>query len=52
MVMLKERDLNHITGRHRGSANRNCNIKVKLNLKIPVVFHNLKNMNPILLRKN
>ena len=25
------------------TANRECNIKVKLNQKIPVVFHNLKN---------
>ena len=32
-----------ITGKHRGSAHRDCNINVKLNHKIPVVFHNLKN---------
>ena len=33
----------HITGKCRGSAHRDCNINVKLNHKIPVVFHNLKN---------
>ena len=34
---------NHITGKYRGSAHRDCNVNVKLNHKIPVVFHNLKN---------
>ena len=33
----------HITGRYRGFAHRDCNINVKLNHKIPVVFHNLEN---------
>ena len=33
----------HITGKHRGSAYRDCNINVKLNHKIPTIFHNLKN---------
>ena len=33
----------HITGKYRGSAYRDCNITVKLNHKIPVVLHNLKN---------
>ena len=39
----------HITGKYRGSAQRDCNINIKLNQKIPVVFHNLKNYdsNPI-----
>ena len=37
------RDHCHITGKYRGSAHRNCNMNVKLNHKIPVVFHNLKN---------
>ena len=31
-----------ITGKNRGSEYRDCNINVKLNHKIPVVFHNLK----------
>ena len=33
----------HITGKYRGSAHIDCNINVKLNHKIPVLFHNLKN---------
>ena len=32
-----------ITGKYRGSVHKDCNINVKLNHKIPVVFHNLKN---------
>ena len=40
---VKVRDHCHITGKYRGSAHRNCNINLKLNHKIPVVFHNLKN---------
>ena len=39
----KVRENCHITGKYRGSAHRDCNINVKLNHKIPVVFHNLKN---------
>ena len=37
------RDHCHITGKYRGSALRDCNINVKLNNNILVVFHNLKN---------
>ena len=33
----------HITGKYRDSAQRDCIINLKLNHKIPVVFHNLKN---------
>ena len=33
----------HITGKYRASAHRDCNINLKLNEKIPIVFHNLKN---------
>ena len=40
---VKVRDHCHITGKYRGSAHRDCNINLKLNNKIPVVFHNLKN---------
>ena len=40
---VKVRDHCHVTGKYRGSAHRDCNINVKLNHKIPVVFHNLKN---------
>ena len=40
---LKVRDHCHISGNYRGSAHRDCNINVKLNHKISVVFHYLKN---------
>ena len=40
---VKVRDHCLITGKYRGSAHKDCNIKVKLNHKIPDVFHNLKN---------
>ena len=40
---VKVREHCHITGKYRGSAHRDCNINVKLNHKIPVVFHSLKN---------
>ena len=38
------RDHRHITGKYRGLAHRDCIINVKVNPKIPVVFHNLKNI--------
>ena len=37
------RDHCHYTRKYRGSAHRCCNINLKLNHKIPVAFHNLKN---------
>ena len=41
---VKIRDHCHITGKYRSSAHRDyCNIKVKLNPKIPIVFQNLEN---------
>ena len=39
---VKVRDHRHITGKYRGLAHRGCIINVKVNPKIPVVFHNLK----------
>ena len=39
----KLRDHSHITEKYRGSARRDCNINLKLNHKIFIVFHNLKN---------
>ena len=39
----KVRDHCHITGKYRSSAHIDCNTNVKLNHKIPIVFHNLKN---------
>ena len=38
---VKVRDHCHITGKYRGSVHRDCN-NDKLNHKIPVIFHNLK----------
>ena len=40
---VKVKDDCHITGKYRGSARRDCNINLKLNHKIPAVFHILKN---------
>ena len=39
------KDHDHMTGKYRGAAHNECNLKLKLNLKttpIPVIFHNLK----------
>ena len=49
---VKVRGHCHITVKYRGSVHRDCNINLKLNRKISVVFHNLKVMIPILLCKN
>ena len=40
---VRVRDYCHITWNNRGSAHRDCNINLKLNRKIPVVLHSLKN---------
>ena len=40
---VKVRDHCHITGKYKGSAYQDCNIKLKLNQKVPILFHNLKN---------
>ena len=42
---IKVRDHCHITGKYRGSAHQECNLKLKVNpeeVKIPVIFHNLR----------
>ena len=39
----KVRDNCHITGKFRGAAHKSCNLNFKLNKKVPVIFHNLKN---------
>ena len=36
------RDHCHITGEYRGTAHNTCNLKLRLNTSIPVVFHNLR----------
>ena len=46
---VRVRDLCHfITGKFRGSAHQECNLKLRIkpeNLKIPVIFHNLPGYN-------
>ena len=42
---VRVRDHCHITGKFRGSAHQECNLKQRIkpeNLKIPVIFHNLR----------
>ena len=39
---IKWRDHFHMTGKYRVLADRDCNINVKLNHKIPTKFHNQK----------
>ena len=46
---VKVRDHCHITGKCRASAHRDCNINFKLNCKTPIVFHNLKNYDSLLI---
>ena len=41
--IVKIRDNFHATGNYRDSAHRDCNSKVKLNHKIPMVLQKLKN---------
>ena len=40
---VKVRDHCHITGKYRAPAHRDCNANHKLNHKITVASHNLKN---------
>ena len=46
---VKVRDHCHITGKYKVSVHRDCNINFKLNHKIPVIFHKLKNYDSHLL---
>ena len=41
----------HITGKYRGSAQRDCNINLKSSHKIPIIFHNLKNYDSHLMQE-
>ena len=38
----KVRDHCHITGKYRGATHGGCNINLKVNKKLPVIFHNLR----------
>ena len=46
---VKVRDGCHITVKYRDYAHRECNINTKLNYKIPIEFHNLKNYDSYLI---
>ena len=35
-------EMKHITGKYRDAAHWSCNINLKLSIKIPVIFHNLR----------
>ncbi|XP_054723117.1 uncharacterized protein LOC129233064, partial [Uloborus diversus] len=37
------RDHDHLSGKYRGAAHSQCNLKFRLRKMIPVIFHNLKN---------
>ena len=42
---IRVRDHCHITGKYRGSAHQECNLKLRIkpeDIKIPVIFHNLR----------
>ena len=42
---VRVRDHCHITGKYRGSAHQDCNLKLRINpeeIKIPIIFHNLR----------
>ena len=42
---VRVRDHCHITGKFRGSAHQECNLKLRIkpeSIKIPAVFHNLR----------
>ena len=42
---MRVRDHCHITGKYRGSAHQECNLKLRIkpeDIKIPVIFHNIR----------
>ena len=43
VILINARDHCHITRKYRGSAHGDCNINVKSNYKISVIFYSLKN---------
>ena len=46
----KVRDHDHITENYRGSAHSNCDINLKLNKIVPVIFHNFRGYdNPLIM---
>ena len=42
IIKDKVRDHCHITGKYRGSAHKECNSKLRIPRKLPIIFHNLE----------
>ena len=42
IIKDKVRDHCHITGKFRGSAHKECNSKLRIQRKLPIIFHNLE----------
>ena len=42
IIKDKVRDHCHITGKFRGSAHKECNSKLRIPRKLPIIFHNLE----------
>ena len=38
----KVRDHCHVTGKFRGAAHDECNVKLRIPKKLPIIFHNLQ----------
>ena len=52
---IRVRDHCHITGKYRGSAHQECNLKLRVNsdkIKIPVIIHNLKGYDSSFIMQN
>ena len=41
----------HIAGKYRGAAHNQCNLKLKIPKKLPLIFHNLQNYNEHIILK-
>ena len=52
IMMLKHKSIVTSQKNIKGVAHSDCNINLKFNRKIPIVFHNLKDIILILLCKN
>ena len=38
----KVRDHDHVTGKYRDSVHESCNVNLRLTIKIPVIFYNVR----------